>query len=93
MLYNDAMDVIFSGEEINRHQAQCFNLENIKETANDDFIVGGMDEDSGFRGQSGEFSIGEFLDNSGEAVIDGKRICTPLDRTSFINNKIRIYTQ
>ena len=92
-LYNDALDVIFSGEEINRQQAQCNNLENIKEIANDNFIVGGTDEDGGFRGKNGEFSVGEFLDNSGEAIIDGRRVYTPLDRDAFKNHKIQIYTR
>ena len=91
MLYGKAPDIIFSGEEINRQQVQCFNLENIKETASENYSTGSFDEESGFKGENGEFSIFEFLDNSGEAIIDGERIYIPLEREDFKQHKIKKY--
>ena len=88
MLYGKASDIIFSGEEISRQQAQCHNIENIKETASENYFIGGTDEEGGFRGENGEFSIFEFLDNSGEAMIDGERVYTPLEREEFRTHKI-----
>lgn len=90
LLNNDIIDIIFSAES--RQSSQTNGLSLIKEKANESFIVNsGYDEDGGFRGENGEYSIGEFFDNSGEAIINGKRICTPLNTEEFKTRKILQY--
>lgn len=89
-LYNNIEDIIFSAEL--RQTTQVKGINNIKENIKEDFVVNsGFDEDGGFRGEHNEFSPGEFLDNSGEAIINGKRICTPMDREEFKFHKKRQY--
>ena len=91
-LYNNIEDIIFSAEP--RQTAQVNGMSNIKENIKEDFVVNsGYDEDGGFRGEHNEFSIGEFFDNSGEAMVNGKRICTPMDKEEYKFHKKRQYTK
>ena len=89
-LYNDIEDIIFSAES--RQSSQVNGISIIKESLKENFIVNsGFDEDGGFRGENNEFSIGEFLDNSGEAIVNGKRICTPLNKEEYKFHKKQQY--
>ena len=89
-LYNDIEDIIFSAES--RQSSQVNGISIIKESLKENFIVNsGFDEDGGFRGENNEFSIGEFLDNSGEAIINDKRICTPLNKEQYKFHKKQYY--
>lgn len=89
-LYNDIEDIIFSAES--RQTSQVNGINNIKEILNENFVVNsGFDEDGGFRGENNEFAISEFLDNSGEAIINNKRICTPLNTEEYKFHKKQQY--
>ena len=83
-------DIIFSAES--RQTSQVNGINNIKEILNENFVVNsGFDEDGGFRGENNEFAVSEFLDNSGEAIINNKRICTPLNTEEYKFHKKQQY--
>ena len=91
-LYNSIEDIIFSAES--RQSSQVNGISNIKEILKENFVVNsGFDEDGGFRGKNNEFAIGEFLDNSGEAIINNKRICIPLNTEEYKLHKKQQYLE
>lgn len=91
LIGNDIEDILFSAET--RQSSQCTVIQSIKASARDNFVVNTamIEEDSGFRGENGEFSLCEFFDNSGEAIINGKRLCKSLDREEYRLRKIMNY--
>ena len=87
-------DIIFSAENTTK-QASQVNAISILKTQEDPYITvdSGFEQDGGYRGKDGQFSIGEFLDNSGEAVLNGKRIYDSMNIEEYKIHKMLEYSK
>lgn len=81
-LYNSVEDVIYSQEnEIQIQQGQI--LRDLRELSLKTIDSSSFDEEGNEVGEHNEMSISSFLDDSEEAMINGKRIYTPLNTDQF----------
>lgn len=86
---NSVEDVIYSLEDT-RHTKQYDTLRNLKQLQ----ILGYssstyFEEDQGFSGSNGELSISGFLDDSPECMVNGRRVCDPLNKEDFRKFRIK----
>ena len=87
--YSKMADVVYS--LATKKEAQTNLLKNIRAEAKEAIqekhkisLIQG--EDTIFEGKNGELSISGFLNNSGEAVLNGKSVVTPYNEQDFRNS-------